>query len=88
MMSAPALNRNGLEEAITSACTSLFLTLLHTLPRSSMTCGEIEFICPLASHAIATPSGQCTPLSGEASLHVCSLTTWVGGAESSASGWG
>ena len=46
LMSAPALNRNGLEEAITSARTggSSFLTCFQTLPKSSITLGAIEFI--------------------------------------------
>ena len=39
---------------MTSARTPEPLTCSQTLPRSSMTCGAIEFIRPLASHAIAT----------------------------------
>ena len=44
----------GLLDAITSARTPSAWTLSQTLRRSSMTCGAIEFIMPLASHAIAT----------------------------------
>ncbi len=69
LMSAPAQYRNGLEEAITSARTggpAASLTWLHTLPRSSTTCGEIEFIWPLASHAIATPSARVSSLTTSA----------------------
>ena len=61
LMSAPALNRNGLEEAITSARTPVSRTRAQTLCRSSTTCGEIEFICPFASHAIATPPCSSSP---------------------------
>src|ERR1035441_394395 len=56
LMRARAQWRKGLDEAITRALTSDSLTLLHTFCKSCTTCGEIEFICPLASHAIATPS--------------------------------
>jgi hypothetical protein len=53
--------------------------LAHLVPdasRSAITWGAMEFIWPLASHAIAT------------SPRVSSLITSVGGAESSGSGWG
>ena len=75
LMSAPAQKSSGLDEAMTSARTPAPLTCSHTCPRSSMTCGAIEFIWPLASQAIAT------------SPRVSSLTTSVGGAVS-ASGCG
>ena len=62
LMSAPAEYRNGLEEAITSARTPDAFALSHTFRRSSITSGEIEFIWPLASHAIATPSARVSSL--------------------------
>jgi len=34
----------------------------HTCSRSAITCGEMEFIWPLASHAIATPSPRVSSL--------------------------
>ena len=65
-MSAPAENSSGFEEAMTSARDAARRwTFSQTVARSSMTCGEIEFIGALASHAIAT------------SPRVSSLTTVV-----------
>ena len=61
-MSAPAQYRKGFEEAITSARAPAALTWAQTFCRSSTTCGEIEFIWPLASHAIATPSPRVSSL--------------------------
>ena len=55
LMSAPALNTTGTEEAITSApISSAALTRSQTVPRSLITCGEIAFIGAFASQAIAT----------------------------------
>ena len=55
LMSAPAQNSIGLDEAITSARTSPApSTCSQTVPRSAITCGEIEFAGGLASQAIAT----------------------------------
>ena len=72
LMSAPAQNRNGLEDAITSARigSGEALTASHTARRSATIWGDMEFIWPLASQAIATPSGTPAP--------VCSLTTSAG----------
>ncbi len=71
-MSAPAEKTTGTEEATTIAPTSPpSLTGFQTVSRSSITCGEIEFIGRLASQAIATPSrvssltvSVCSPSSG------------------------
>ena len=60
--SAPAQNSIGLAEAITSARTPAERTACQTLRRSSMTWGESEFIWPLASQAIATPSSRVSSL--------------------------
>ena len=53
-MSAPAENSSGFAEAMTSARTPEASTFSHTAPRSAITCGAIEFIRPLPSHAMAT----------------------------------
>ena len=75
-MSAPAEKSIGLDEAMTSARTPALPAASQTLRRSSITCGAIEFICPFASHAIAT------------SPRVSSFTTAASPAGCSASGCG
>jgi hypothetical protein len=55
LMSAPAENTTGFDDATTSARISPpAVTLSQTVPRSLITCGEIAFIGGFASHAIAT----------------------------------
>src|SRR3954470_2259665 len=76
LMSAPAENRNGLEEAMTRARTPSACTFSHPSPRPSMTCGALECIWPWASQAIAV------------SPRLSSLTTASSPAGWSASGCG
>ena len=76
LMSAPAQNSSGLEEAMTSARTPEPLTCSQTLPRSSITYGAIEFIRPLASQAIAT-SPRVSSLTTSAWLLVVELRVGV-----------
>jgi hypothetical protein len=72
LMSAPAEKTTGFEEAMTSAPTSPDpLSRSQTVPRSSITCGEIAFIGGLTSQAIATSPrvssftvSACSPSSG------------------------
>ena len=59
LMSAPAEKTTGIAEQTTSARTSpSSLIFFQTVPRSSITCGEIAFIGGFASHANATPSAR------------------------------
>ena len=72
LMSAPAENTTGTVEQTTIAWTSpASLRRFQTVPRSSISCGEIAFMGGFASQAIATSPrvstftvSVCSPSSG------------------------
>ncbi len=78
LMSAPALIEEGIGRGDHERTRARLLDRApQTLPRSSITCGAIEFICPLASHAIATPSDERLQLHELGRLLGVGLRIWI-----------